>query len=97
MGAARPATAPYVREKGGVHTGDLNVVILDGHGVQDAAYEGGARRAPGVVGEFNSHEQLRCRYRGDRHVVLIGNQAIESPAAPFCIDEDRGVDNQAGH
>jgi hypothetical protein len=97
MGAARPAAAPDVCEKRGVHAGDLKVVVLDRNSVQDAAHEGSARGTAGFVGEFDTNQQLCCRHCGNRDVVFISDEALESATAPFNIDEDRRVENQAGH
>jgi hypothetical protein len=97
MGAARPAGAPDVCEQCCVDTGDLEVVVLDGDGVQDTSHEGCAGGTSSVVCEFDADEQLCRCYRSDRDVVFISDEPIELATAPFGVDENCRVQNQAGH
>jgi hypothetical protein len=84
-----------VSEEAGVEAGDLEVVVLDWNRPKDLRDVGVARGPTAMVGEFDADEELRCRHRGNCHVVLIPYDLVEQNPAPLRVDEDRGIEDQS--
>lgn len=72
-----PALAAREGEELGVGGGNRVVVVDDGDDVDDVVDEGLTVRAVRVIGEVDSDQELGDGDGRDRHVVIIGDQAVE--------------------
>lgn len=63
---------------------NLDVIVLDGNRIQDAADESRSQRSPRAVRELDANQELGCGDSRYRHIIVVGDQAIEAPRHWTC-------------
>lgn len=69
----------------------LQVVIDDVNSAQDIPHEGLPFQPATVIRQFHPNEQLRCRHRRNRNVVVAAEKSVDLLGRALGLDEHRGV------
>ena len=95
MSATGATGTPRLRQKPGMRGRRVEVVCLDWHSREDRFNERLPPPPAPRIRDLHSYEQLRCRDRRDRDVILIRDHSVEGRAAAFGGDQNGRVEDQA--
>jgi hypothetical protein len=94
VGSTRAPRSPGVGEQRSMCARRLEVVVLDRQRGKDRIDEAGPALTMGGVGQFNPYQKFGRGDCGDRHVVFVADDRVETPARALDTHDDRGVEDQ---
>ena len=75
--------------------GHVEVVWLDGHGVENRRHKVLALIPPTTSRQLNPDPQLGNRDCGDRDVIAVTDSLSQCNVAPLGVDQDRRIEDQS--
>lgn len=96
MRASWSAGAPDGCEQCGVGPSDVDVVRDDGEHLEQVLDERLPIQLPPSGRELDADTELSCGDRGDRRLVVVGDQSIEVELASLDGDQNARVEQQGG-
>jgi hypothetical protein len=86
------ALAAHGDKQLGVGHGNSGVVVDDGDDICDVVDELLTCQSVAAVGQMDPYEKLSDGHGGDRHVIVVVDQAFERRSGAVGVDEKRGVE-----